>query len=215
MHRVSFHPVAPYYDKLAKLVFGKAIQKAQIVYLHQIPQNSHLLIVGGGSGWIIEELVRRGQCSQITFLETAPAMIEMAKKRYEKLGTETDVKVNFVLGSVNALPADTTFDAVITFFLLDLYPTREAFQLADEINNRLQSGGIWLFADFDPKSKIPVPLWQQILLGLMYFFFGLTTNLRNRTLPDYEGIFNHLHLDLYQHCYSYHSFIRSALYRKQ
>ena len=214
MHKVSFQPVAPYYDQLAKLVFGTFIQQAQIAYLHHVPENSHLLIVGGGTGWIVEKLIKGGRCSQITFLETAPAMIAKARKRYKKLAAETDVKVHFVQGSVDTLQPKRDFNAVITFFLLDLYSTTEVHMLVKAILQRLEFGGVWLFADFDPvKRKRPL-FWQNLLLWLMYCFFRLTTNLKNQALPDYKTVFTAAGLVQKESCYFYHSMIRSSVYCK-
>ena len=47
---------AAFYDQLSQMVFGKALIRAQLYLLQQVPPNSTVLIVGGGTGWILEEL---------------------------------------------------------------------------------------------------------------------------------------------------------------
>ena len=115
---VSFQRVASFYDSLAKLVFGKSIRQAQQHYLTEIREGSRVLIVGGGTGWILKDLLHLRNC-QIIYLETASSMRKRAEQHYRKLKKRFLSRGNeviFVQGSVSALPADSAYDVVITFF---------------------------------------------------------------------------------------------------
>lgn len=217
MKPVPFNRVASIYDQLASLVFGNSIREAQRCFLTEIQEGSQVLIIGGGTGWILQDLSRLKHCS-ITYLEASPAMLKMAKQQYVKLQSEfasQKTEVIFIQGSVSALPSTATFSVTISFFLLDVYANPEARMLMETLKNMLQTGGLWLYADFE-KSEYPlVRAWQIPFLWLMYRFFQLTTNLKNNRLPDLKRLFSELELRLIKQHGFYHNFIRSAVYQKQ
>jgi len=71
-----------FYDRLAGLVYGKELIKSQVYLLPYIPANAHVLVVGGGTGWILEELARVHPSGlNITYAEIAPAMIALSQKK--------------------------------------------------------------------------------------------------------------------------------------
>lgn len=217
MKPVPFDRVASIYDELASLVFGKSIREAQRCFLTEIKEGSQVLIIGGGTGWILQDLSRLKNCS-ITYLEASPAMLKMAKQRYLILQSEfasQKTEVIFVQGSVSALPSTATFGVIMSFFLLDVYPNPEARVLMKTLNALLLSRGLWLYADFE-KSENPIArAWQLPFLWLMYRFFQITTNLKNNRLPDLKRLFSELELRLVNQHGFYHNFIRSAVYQKQ
>ncbi len=50
----------------------------------------------------------------------------------------------------------------------------------DRLNAARRPAAPWLLADFRPARQG----WRHLLLAAMYWFFGLATGLRARTLPD-------------------------------
>lgn len=213
MRTVSFQAVAGIYDSLAEVVFGTSIKDAQRVYLDTIPEDSRVLVIGGGTGWILKDLLRTGRCRSITFVETAPAMLTKAKRVVDGID-ENKTKIDFIQGSVSSLQPLKRYETVLVFFLLDLYSDKEAMQIMQEISAHLEPNGICLFADFDPKSQRYIPYWQKFLLELMFHFFSLTTNLKNKKLPQYSRIFEEAGFTCIQSCLFYGSFIRSSVYQK-
>ena len=73
----NFDSIAPFYDFLVKLVFGKKIWEAQRTHLNEIPENGSVLILGGGPGRILESLPAN---INVTYLELSSKMIERAKR---------------------------------------------------------------------------------------------------------------------------------------
>jgi ubiquinone/menaquinone biosynthesis C-methylase UbiE len=53
---VNYNYIASFYDRLCQLVFGQSVKNAQIASLGFIPPTSNVLIVGAGTGWILEEI---------------------------------------------------------------------------------------------------------------------------------------------------------------
>ncbi len=52
----GFNRIAGVYDFLAKLVFGKHIRRSQEHFLKMVIQQNKVLVLGGGSGWILESI---------------------------------------------------------------------------------------------------------------------------------------------------------------
>ena len=52
----NYDAAAWFYDGLSRLVFGDALVRAQRFLVEHIAAESKLLIVGGGTGWILEEI---------------------------------------------------------------------------------------------------------------------------------------------------------------
>src|ERR1700744_542206 len=71
-----------FYDRLSRLVYGKALIRSQIYLLKHIPKNSNILIAGGGTGWILEEIVKIHPSGlTITYVEVSANMMDLSKKR--------------------------------------------------------------------------------------------------------------------------------------
>ena len=181
MKTPNFDRVAWAYDTLAKIVFGKAMRKAQAYSFAKIPDNAKVLILGGGTGWIIEMLLTEKPDSHIHYIEASSAM--MAKAKYKN--TKHLKKVTYILGTQEDIPNDTYFDVVITNFFLDVFPVTQLPPLIQKIDKSLHSKSIWAFTDF---QNTPVK-WQKWLTRLMNLFFQLTCNLQSKQLSDWNTLF--------------------------
>ena len=77
----SFDRVAPIYDTLARIVFGRSIILAQLFYLKEIPVNARVLILGGGTGKVAHALLQLNNTCQIVYVEASVAMLEKTRSR--------------------------------------------------------------------------------------------------------------------------------------
>ncbi|WP_162053527.1 class I SAM-dependent methyltransferase [Pontibacter pamirensis] len=187
----GFHRVASFYDRLARLVYGDALEQAQLSLLPHLPQQGRVLVIGGGSGWILEQLLLAGKQLDILYLDAAPAMLQRARHRFERFRQPHQCMVSFRLGTEQALQPHEQFEAVITPFLLDLFPPLRLQQLMQTLAAALTPHGRWLFADFWPMQQ-PPPLRQRLLVWSMYSFFGFVSGVKAKQLPDYTAHFNSL-----------------------
>ena len=64
----SYNKLAFAYDFLKWVVFGNRLNQAAVVHLKYIKPNTRILVIGGGTGWILEHLNR---VKSIDFVETA------------------------------------------------------------------------------------------------------------------------------------------------
>ncbi len=169
------------YDLLSRIVYGRAIINAQVYLLQYISTNSRILIVGGGTGWILEELTKLHVAGlDITYVEVSANMITKSKKRNTGCN-----KVVFINDAIENVVLPTNFDVIITPFLFDSFTEQTLQRVFNHIHQSLITKGIWLNCDFQLTNK----WWQQVLLKSMFWFFKTLCNIEASKLPDIEKQF--------------------------
>ncbi|RFZ90200.1 class I SAM-dependent methyltransferase [Mucilaginibacter conchicola] len=181
MAKGNYDNAASFYDKLSRLVFGNNLVKAQVYLLKHIPANAKVLIVGGGTGWILDEISRIHLSGlDITYVEVSANMMALSQKR--NIGGNV---VHFTNLPIQEVDLADDFDIVITPFLLDNFTDENLPLVFNPIHNALRSGGLWLYTDFQLTGK----LWQGIMLKSMLLFFKLLCGVESWRLPDAKGMF--------------------------
>ncbi|TGE08100.1 class I SAM-dependent methyltransferase [Hymenobacter fodinae] len=180
----GFDYVAAFYDPLARLVYGRALQRAQQAALEALLTGTpRILIVGGGTGWVLGEVLRQRPEAQILYLEASPQMLRRSQEFMQQHWPSKLAQVEFRLGTEATLQPQEQFDAVVTFFLLDLFEPHRLRELVARLQAARRLGAPWLVADF----AFPRTWWQRLLLATMYAFFGLTTGISARRRPPLEA----------------------------
>ena len=203
----NYDSAAWFYDRLAALVFGNALDSAQQSLLTYISDNSKILIVGGGSGKILEWLAKtHSSALNITFIEISEKMTNIARKR--NLGNN---KVEFIIAAAEEVKLSTDYDIIITSFLFDNFNGETLSHLFNHINRSLKHGGIWLNTDFQLTGK----WWQGFLLKSMLLFFRVLCGVQSKQLPDIDSIFRDGGYELFDKTTFYGEFIVSTAYCKK
>lgn len=203
----NYDNAAPFYDQLSRLVFGRALVNAQVNLLKFVPPNSGILIVGGGTGWILEEISRlHSHGLLITYVELSAKMIALSKQR-----NTGDNKVNFINSAIENADLTTGYDIVITPFLFDNFKQPLANKVFSQLNTLLKPGGLWLYADFELTGK----WWQPLLLKTMHLFFKLLCGVEASKLPEVKALFNQNNYRLVQSKGFLGGFIYSSVYQKK
>jgi ubiquinone/menaquinone biosynthesis C-methylase UbiE len=179
----DFNRIAPIYDALAFAVFGRGLQRAQAVFLNKISVDASVLIVGGGTGWLLEEVLRTCQPKRVLYLEASAQMLARASRRmvrHSVLGS-----VEFRVGTETSLKPAERFDVILTPFVLDLFTEKTLrARFIPQVLNTLNPGGLWLVTDFvQPRRS-----WQKLLLWIMIRFFRLTAGIETQTLANWQQL---------------------------
>lgn len=204
----NYNTIAPFYDRLSRVFYGRAIVNAQKFLVEAISANSTILIIGGGTGWILEEITNQhAKGLQITYIDITKKMIELSMKR--NVGSNN---VSFVNDAVQHAPLNQMFDVVITPFLLDNFSFATAAMVFNKLHDHLNPNGLWLFADFQVSDK--GNLWQKLLLDVMYLFFKLACNIEASKLPDAQSLFRKNGYQVVASKTFFRNFICSVIYQK-
>jgi len=180
----NYDSIARMYDITSRLVFGRKIVEAQLCLLGFIKAGDRILIVGGGTGWILERIAEKFPSGlTIDYVESSGEMIALSQEK--KVANNA---VNFIHLPVENFTSPVLYDVIFTPFVFDNFKPVKAEQIFTRLNAQLKAGGIWLYADFIHHEGKD-PLWQQLLLKVMYVFFSLTTNIETNELVRMDDYF--------------------------
>lgn len=207
MIKRNYDLVASVYDSLAKIFIGTALRESQKYFLKKMPANAVVLIAGGGTGWILEEITKlHPQGLRIHYVDSSIKMIDKAKKRYTG-----NNEVNFFQQSILDFANDTQYDVILTPFFLDNFSQETLQKVFAFLDQKLKPEALWMHTDFqEQKRKFH---WQKILLFMMYSFFRIACNIEAKRLPDVVTSFKENYLLLESKTF-YHKFIITSLYKK-
>ncbi|HEX8425083.1 class I SAM-dependent methyltransferase [Hymenobacter sp.] len=180
----GFDRVAAFYDPLSRLVYGQSLLQAQqhALAVGLPPGAPHLLVIGGGTGAVLLEILRLRPQATILYLEASPLMQTKARALLHRQQPAAVPQVVFQVGTEASLTSPAAFDGIITFFFLDLFDPLRLRQVVMQLNAVRKPSAPWLFADFVP----PQTWWQRGLLAIMYQFFRLTTGISGQKLPPIQ-----------------------------
>jgi ubiquinone/menaquinone biosynthesis C-methylase UbiE len=199
----GFDRLAPIYDPLARMIYGKSIVRAQTCFLNIISPFSKVLILGGGTGWLLAELLQDHPKCEVWYIESSANMLSMARKK-----NRDPSRVHFILGTEKDIPT-CGFDIVITHFFLDLFSPLTLQTVVQRISRVSRPSALWMVADFVNQGK----WWQLFLLKTMYSFFRRMCTIEARTLPPWDDVLARTGLTTLDRRFFYAGFIESALYR--
>ncbi len=199
----DFDAVAGYYDLLARLVFGRAIDRSQEVYIHSIPAGAKIVILGGGTGRILEYLYRSRPDIHVTFVDASARMLARAKRRPRLPGIE------FVHGTENSLP-EGRYDVAMAPFFLDMFPDERMSKVIAEVSRHLGGDSQWIISDFVDTNR----WWQRAMLRVMFVFFRKTTGILTDQLPDWNKVMLNSGWRKKESCRLYAGFIEAARFER-
>lgn len=205
----NYDRIAANYDRLSRLIFGKSIVRAQQSLLPLITPPARVLIVGGGTGWILEEMARVFPSGlTIDYVEISSNMLDLARKRDFK-----NNQVTFVHAGIEDYTAPAAYKVVITPFLFDNFGRERAQVVFKKLNNMLENGGLWLFTDFHIDKGLN-RFWQKTLLRSMYIFFKNISHVEADQLPDMQALFKAYNFRIISETFHFGRFIHSVAYGK-
>lgn len=192
---------------MAKLVFMGKIRKAQREFINVIKDDSKVLIIGGGTGWILEDIMKTATPS-ITYIEASIKMVARAEKRKYPNG-----QIEFINEAYTGQNLGE-FDFIMTPFFLDLFEGEDLKKMMYSINNALKTNGYWLFTDFNQEIELQKRSWKRKLLRILFWFFRSTCNITSKQLGDFGSIFNQLGMQRTGRKYFFSKMIEASCYQK-
>lgn len=205
----NYDRVAWIYDPLSKMVFGNSLKHIQTDLLDAIGPGANILIVGGGTGWILEEISKRNPIGlNITYIEISQNMLELAKKR--DIGQNL---VTFLHSPIEHFRSPQDFDIIFTAFLFDNFSPNRSREVFDQLDSLLKPNGQWLFADFNLSAR-KSDFWQRWLFKTMLSFFQILSDIEAKNFESMEPLFSAKGYVETQNFLRYGRFLKSVVYKK-
>ncbi len=171
---MSFDRVAWIYDQVAGLVFGSQWDQVQQAPVGNLAGKSRVLIVGGGTGLLLDAL--QG-VEKIVFLELSEKMMATSRNRGSHL------RVDYVHADFFQWETSEKFDAIVMPFFLDCFGTEKLERAILKTRALLVEQGELHVIDFQPASW-----WKNSLIRVMYLFFRLFSSLEGKVLLKIDGV---------------------------
>ncbi len=196
----GFDRIAPFYDLLATVFSFNTIWRSQSHFIPGLKKNSSVLILGGGTGKILEELDRQDVVGSCVYVELSAKMMERTKKRWSG-----ERRVVFIHGSVENIPNER-FDIIITPYVLDCFDENELDKVMNALRDHHSPSGQWLLTDFAKDN---------LITRTLYFFFRITGSLKVKRLPEFEKQFTRLGYKVEREKYFFFRQLVARVYSRQ
>lgn len=198
----GFDSIAGIYDVLAKLVFGQSIQHAQTHFLPKAHSCTSILVLGGGTGWLLRHIRQVSATAHIVYIDASTAMLNRARR-------QVITNIEFIHGTEENIPATARFDLIITPFYLDLFADNKLRDVVDRIKKAMKPGACWLATDFVHSST----WWSAMLEKVMYLFFRTICHIESTRLPAWDHVMKDQGFEMLDSAAFYRGFIKTVWYR--
>ncbi len=130
----SYDKIADGFDKMRDSFNTE--QKYLDALINYIPEKSHILDIGCGSGFpIANYFIEKG--FQITGIDGSQALLNIAKKKYEKM--------RCLYGDIRTIELNETFDAIVEWWCLFHLPKLDHEKMIARFSEWLKPGGMLEF----------------------------------------------------------------------
>jgi ubiquinone/menaquinone biosynthesis C-methylase UbiE len=211
--RVSFDSVAGIYRVLEYAAFGRALEAARFRYLDRLASCREILIVGEGDGRALQRILTLAPQASVRCIDSSVAMLARAEAR---LDPGARARVSFEHADARtATIAPSSYDAVVTMFVLDCFSPDDVARVVDRLASGLRTDGRWLFADFSIPERGWPRLHARLWVAFLYAFFRWRTGLPVRELPPSEELLRAAGLTLVEHTTLRRGLLTAAVYARR
>ena len=184
----GFDRLASIYDLVVWLVFGNKISNLKKTFLESLSKGDNSIIIGGGSGKILEYALQSDIATNFVYAELSERMIEKTKSRI----TASDLSRIEFCDDFEPKLQEKKFDYIILPFVLDCYRNRDVKAMLSQFSAALTENGSIVFFDFNLSKEdgFEPKQWKTGFIKLLYTFFRLTTGIPAKKLPSFSRHFN-------------------------
>lgn len=139
--------VEGYDEHIRKLIPGYEVIHQQVDAILQsvVKPHAHILIVGCGTGYELEYLLKRHPNWKFTAVDPSLTMLQKAKEQVELLDKSS--QVTFIHGDTSALPLEPCFDAALSILVAHFVADDIKPVFFKEIYDRLKEKAVLLTYD--------------------------------------------------------------------
>ena len=194
----DFDRIAPFYDRLARWIYGEAILESQKWAIDKVDTYQELLIVGGGTGEILSLIP---ETVHVTYLDKSAKMTQLAQRNPGN-GQVCVINQDFFTWQPSK-----KWDFVFCPFFLDCFDLENLEKAVLKCKSVLKQSGSLMVADFDLHHT------PAVLKVMMHAFFRLVANLESSTLKDIHSMILRNRFEMHQEKLFHQEMIFSRVYR--
>ncbi|MCA9022819.1 MAG: class I SAM-dependent methyltransferase, partial [Planctomycetaceae bacterium] len=184
--------VAPWFERLEKIVFRDQMQSCRTTHLSDLPAIKKAALIGEGNGAFLVQFLKHCNCEEIHYIDSSKTMLELAQKRMQKHVVPGLKRIEFynLDLSLESMP-DQNYDLVVTNFFLDVFNEATLYDVVSKITSACAQDALWLYADFQIAGN-RYQRWRAITwVKTMYLFFKFVSNIQTTRLADPSRLFDH------------------------
>ena len=152
-----------------------------VIFFLNLNPNERIIIIGGGSGKVLESINQLNIPLTIDFIEPSTRMIEKARERIQE---SSNLSVNFHKIEFESYKSSEKYDWVCCFFFLDLFNKSQSLHMhLDHIKSLMDIRSNLLVSDFEINKD---SWWKKLLSYFMHLFFKATTGLESNGTKRYR-----------------------------
>ena len=182
----GFNRLSRNYQLLSSITFGSTILKSQFHYLSSVPTPTSILVIGGGTGELLVELMEQYPNSQIDWCDYS---IEMINKAKGKLSSNNSHQVNFINEDILNFENLKQYELICSMFVLDCFIEDDLEILIKRLKIFSNKATYIIITDFNIPQKLIPKIIAKLVVSFLYLVFNRFYHLRNQTLMDYEKEF--------------------------
>ncbi|HEX4769717.1 MAG TPA: class I SAM-dependent methyltransferase [Bryobacteraceae bacterium] len=196
------------------IAFGRALERCRFRYLPAVQHCSNALLLGDGDGRFLCELAAANPAIQLDSVDSSLGMLREARQRAQRRGIANPRRIQLAHSDAfrYSLPPNR-YDLVVANFFFDCFSTISVEELVKRILPACRAKAFWVISEFQQ----PAAGWRawhaRVWLTTMYCFFGLTTGLATRRLPNYAKVLEGAGLQLLSKTTSRTGLISAELWR--
>ncbi len=187
----GFDRIVFMYDTIARMASFNQINKSQLAFIEKLSTQSTSLVIGGGTGYFLQQLLKTNRTIRVTYVDASAKMIAYARKRVAKQLPKELHRVTFVCKPVEELDPAGVYDVIVCNYFLDLFDDTQVDTLMRSFNKQMSKGSLLYVTDFSIPSNRMLRAGTRIGLRMLYWLFGKAVYLPTRKLPSIDPLIKH------------------------
>ncbi len=181
---VNFDRMARVYRWLEYGSFGPALEKTRLHFLHRLTRARKALVLGDGDGRFLAKFLEVNSQVKVDAVDSSAAMLKLLERRIRAMGIGAHERLTIYRGDLLRFePPGWEYDLLAAHFFLDCFSEAELDEMMRRIASHLAPGAMVVISDFAiPRSGVVRPM-ARVIVGGLYWAFGIITGLRVRKLP--------------------------------
>lgn len=180
----GFDLISPFYDFSKRLVYGRKIDLIQTLLFNITSPFGDQLIIGGGTGNYLLNVLRYEASKSITYLDLSSRMIHLSKEKVHLEFPQKAQKIEYLVEPVQHFQTLKKYDCIHVPFILDCLNETDLRATLQVLKRSLKKDGLLYFSDFysDERSS----QFHLFHIKTLYSLFNLFIDSKRNKLPDFE-----------------------------